>query len=145
MQGFSKMLKKGLLRSKIRSGQLKNTFVSYSQQRIFKYRLGVWDELNLKYPIWWKYWVLELVIGLLPVTASCLHVTQALFNHVSEQQIAFLCPKVFAVLSFGSWQVQFSGFCPWQKIKSGDRLLLWAMEVTGNCGWFGVQHQLEAT
>lgn len=47
--------------------------------------------------------------GLLAVTASRLQVTQAPFNHVSEQQIAFLCPAVFTLLSFGSWQVQFSG------------------------------------
>lgn len=83
-------------------------------------QLWSWNELDLKYAIWWNLfnalngvevnrW--ELVAGLLPVAASRLHVTQALFNHVSEQQIAFLCPRVLAVVSFGSWHVQFSGFC----------------------------------
>lgn len=53
----------------------------------------------------------------------------SLFNHVSEQHISFLCPKVFALLTFGSWHVQFSGFCPWQKIKSSEKVLLWTVEV----------------
>lgn len=68
----------------------------------------------------------------------------SLFNHVSEQHISFLCPKVFALLGFGSWHVQFSGFCPWQKIKSGKKVLLWTVEVqeTGVGLECAVQHQL---
>lgn len=40
--------------------------------------------------------------------------------------------------------VQFSGFCPWQKIKSGDNVLLEVQEtVVGlECA---LQHQIEAT